>query len=98
MFSNSQALSRASHELRTPLNAILGFGQLLARDELNESQRPSVDQIMAGGGPHLLALIEDLLDHSSLTAANLELAPVDVRAEMADALAMCGSLAAEKSL
>jgi signal transduction histidine kinase len=97
MFSNSQALSRASHELRTPLNAILGFGQLLARDELNESQRHSVDQIMAGGR-HLLALIEDLLDHSSLTAANLELAPVDVRAEMADALAMCGSLAAEKSL
>lgn len=97
MFSNSQALSRASHELRTPLNAILGFGQLLALDELNESQRHSVDQIMAGGR-HLLALIEDLLDHSSVTAANVELAPVDVRAEMADALAMCAPLAAEKSL
>ena len=61
MFANSQALSRASHELRTPLNAILGFGQLLSLDELNESQRHSVDQIMAGGR-HLLALIEDLLD------------------------------------
>ena len=36
MFANSQALSRASHELRTPLNAILGFGQLLALDELND--------------------------------------------------------------
>ncbi len=76
MFANSQALSRASHELRTPLNAILGFGQLLALDELDESQRHNVDQIMAGGR-HLLALIEDLLDVSRLDAAGLDLGPVD---------------------
>ena len=63
MLSNREALSRASHELRTPLHAILGFGQLLALDSLNESQRDSVEQILAGGR-HLLALIEDLLDLS----------------------------------
>ncbi len=76
MFADSQAVSRASHELRTPLNAILGFGQLLALDELNESQRHSVDQIMAGGR-HLLALIEDLLDVSRLDAKGLAVGPVE---------------------
>ena len=97
MFSNSEALSRASHELRTPLNAILGFGQLLQLDELNESQRHSVEQIMAGGR-HLLALIEDLLDLSRLDASGLELKPVDVGDEVAEAVSLCATLATEGSL
>jgi signal transduction histidine kinase len=99
MFSNKEALSRVSHELRTPLNAILGFGELLALDELNESQRHSVEQIMAGGR-HLLAVIEDLVDLSRVQAAKLELSarPVDVAAEITDAAALCAPLAAERSL
>jgi signal transduction histidine kinase len=97
MFANSQALSRASHELRTPLNAILGFGQLLALDELDESQRHNVEQIMAGGR-HLLALIEDLLDVSRLDAAGLDLGPVDTAAQIEGAVALCQPLAAGESL
>jgi signal transduction histidine kinase len=99
MFSSRDALTRVSHELRTPLNAILGFGQLLAVDELNESQRHSVEQIIAGGR-HLLALIEDLVDLSRAGADNLELStcPVDVGDELAECAALCGPLAAEKSL
>jgi signal transduction histidine kinase len=97
MFSSSEALSRASHELRTPLNAILGFGQLLALDELNESQRHSVEQIMAGGR-HLLALIEDLLDLSRLDASGFKLQPVEVGTEIVKAASMCAPLAAEVSV
>ena len=97
MFSNSEALSRASHELRTPLNAILGFGQLLELDELNDSQRHSVEQIVAGGR-HLLALIEDLLDLSRLDASGLDLQPVDVGAQIAEAVSLCAPLSAEPSL
>jgi len=97
MFSNSEALSRASHELRTPLNAILGFGQLLELDELNESQRHSVEQIMAGGR-HLLSLIEDLLDLSRLDASGLELQPVDLGAQIAEAVSLCTPLSTEGSL
>src|ERR1700733_6607231 len=97
MFANSQALSRASHELRTPLNAILGFGQLLAFDELNDSQRHSVDQIMAGGR-HLLALIEDLLDVSRLDAKGLALGPIEIGAQIDDAVSLCAPLAAGHSL
>ena len=97
MFSNGHALSRAGHELRTPLNAIVGFGQLLALDELNDSQRHSVDQIMAGGR-HLLALIEDPLDVSRLESEGLELQPVEITAAIGEAVSLCEPLAAEASL
>jgi signal transduction histidine kinase len=99
MLSSNEALSRVSHELRTPLNAILGFGQLLAIDELNESQRHSVEQILAGGR-HLLSLIEDVVDLSRAGAGNLELSTgsVDVGDELAQCAALCGPLAAERAL
>lgn len=95
MLSDRAALSRASHELRTPLQAILGFSQLLALDSLNESQRHSVEQIIAGGR-HLLALIEDLLDLSGVGELSTNL--VDVGEEIADAVALCRPLVAERSL
>ena len=99
MFSDTEALSRASHELRTPLNAILGFGELLALDQLNESQRHNVEQILAGGR-HLLALVEDLVDLSRAGADKL--APsadtVQVGEEIRQAAALCAPLAAERSL
>ena len=95
MLSNRDALSRASHELRTPLHAILGFGQLLALDSLSESQRHSVEQIIAGGH-HLLSLIEDLLDLSRV--GDLSIGPLDVGEEIAHAAALCRPLADERSL
>src|SRR5690606_17806615 len=54
--AKSEFLSRMSHELRTPLNSILGFGQVLARRQLAEDQRKSVEHIMKAGR-HLLSLI-----------------------------------------
>jgi signal transduction histidine kinase len=95
MLSNREALSRASHELRTPLQTILGFSQLLALDSLNDSQRHSVEQIIAGGR-HLLGLIEDLLDLSRV--GELSIGPVDVGAEITHAVELCRPLAAERSL
>jgi signal transduction histidine kinase len=95
MLSDRQALSRASHELRTPLQAILGFGQLLALDPLSESQRHSVEQIIAGGR-HLLTLIEDLLDLSRVGGLSSD--PVAIGEEIAHAVALCRPLATESSL
>jgi signal transduction histidine kinase len=99
VFSSSEALSRVSHEFRNPLNAILAFGQLLNLEELSDSQRHSVEQILAGGR-HLLGLVEDLLDLSRAAGGNLELAQetVDAFGEVAQAATLCGPLAAEKSL
>jgi signal transduction histidine kinase len=99
VFSSSEALSRVSHEFRNPLNAILAFGQLLALEELSDSQRHSVEQILAGGR-HLLGLVEDLLDLSRAAGGNLELCQetIDPRHELAQAATLYGPLAAEKSL
>ncbi|EGF92469.1 sensory box protein [Asticcacaulis biprosthecium C19] len=83
--AKSEFLSRTSHELRTPMSAILGFGQLLELDEntLAPHQRAAVEQIMMAGR-HLLSLINDLLDISSIEAGGAELVIQDV--DVADAI------------
>jgi signal transduction histidine kinase/CheY-like chemotaxis protein len=78
--SKSEFLSRMSHELRTPLNAVLGFGQLLELDDLDESQRESVEQIVKGGR-HLLGLINDVLDISRIETGNLAMSSEPVLVE-----------------
>jgi signal transduction histidine kinase len=72
--AKSEFLSRTSHELRTPLNAILGFGQLLEIDEEDfaKPHRDAIHQI-AKAGRHLLALINDLLNISSIEAGAEEI-------------------------
>jgi len=69
--AKSQFLSRMSHELRTPMNAILGFAQVLeSEDGLNAEQLDSVNQIL-GGGAHLLKLINEVLDITSIEAGRM---------------------------
>lgn len=71
--AKSEFLSRTSHELRTPMSAILGFGQLLELDEdqFEPRHREALSQIMKAGR-HLLSLINDLLDISSIEAGGAE--------------------------
>ncbi len=71
--AKSEFLSRMSHELRTPLNAVLGFAQLLELDErepLTEMQRHRVVLIREAGA-HLLEMIGELLDMTSIEAGRL---------------------------
>ena len=71
----SQFVANMSHELRTPLHAILGFSQLLLRryyDHFPSELRSMVERIISSG-KHLLALIEDILDFSTLEAGRLNL-------------------------
>lgn len=72
--AKSEFLSRTSHELRTPMSAILGFAQVLEldREELSPTHQTSVDQILKAGR-HLLSLINDLLDISSIEAGGAEM-------------------------
>ena len=61
-------LARVSHELRTPLNGIIGFAQLMAADAahpLAPTQAERVSVITASG-QHLLQLVNQVLDVSSL--------------------------------
>ena len=74
--AKSEFLSRMSHELRTPLNAVLGFAQLLLDDPsqpLAEKQRERARHI-GDAGQHLLALIDDVLELTSVEVGNVPFA------------------------
>lgn len=94
--AKSEFLSRTSHELRTPLSAILGFAQLLELDELDlkPPHRAAVQQILKAGR-HLLALINEVLDISSIEAGRVELAlePLDLREALSEALDLSAPIA-----
>jgi PAS domain S-box-containing protein len=84
----SRFLARMSHELRTPLNAVLGFAQLVEGDgerPLAAAQRERLGRIRSAGS-HLLSLIEDVLDLSSIESGTLAmtLEPVSLDAAMDD--------------
>jgi signal transduction histidine kinase len=76
-------LAKMSHELRTPLNAVIGYSEMLKEswEERGEDERKAkdLDRIHAAGR-HLLALVNDVIDLSSIEADRIELstAPVSV--------------------
>ncbi len=97
--AKTHLLSRVSHELRTPLNAVLGFTQLLQLEARTSATPGSLDKLghIRAAGEHLLALIDDLLDLSSLESGTLklDLKPVPVAAAVREALPLVQQLAAE---
>jgi CheY-like chemotaxis protein/anti-sigma regulatory factor (Ser/Thr protein kinase) len=55
----------------------MGMAQALALDGLSPSQRDKVD-ILLDSGRTLLAVVNDVLDFTKITAGKMEIAPVDV--------------------
>jgi signal transduction histidine kinase len=76
-------LAKMSHELRTPLNAVIGYAEMLREtfeDRADSSRKTQdLDRIHAAGR-HLLALVNNVLDLSSIEANRVELTtePIDV--------------------
>lgn len=78
--AKSEFLSRMSHELRTPLNAILGYSELLlsdTEDKLSENHRYEVE-VTLKAGMHLLSLINEVLDLSSIEAGEISISNDEV--------------------
>jgi len=97
--SKSQFLANMSHEIRTPMNAIIGFGDVLADEDLSDEQRGYVNTIRSSG-KHLLALIDDILDFSKIEAGKLDVEMIDysLRKLFAAVESMMRPAAAEKGL
>jgi signal transduction histidine kinase/CheY-like chemotaxis protein len=73
--AKSDFLANMTHELRTPLNSIIGFSGLLTKSQgLRKADRRYVE-IIEGSSQSLLALVNDILDFSSLENSGLVLHP-----------------------
>ncbi len=101
--AKSEFLAAMSHELRTPLNAVIGFADMLGQEPFgalgHARYREYVGHIRDSGA-HLLQLINDVLEFSKAGAGALQLdeGEVDLRAEIASALAGMGPAAARGRL
>ena len=70
--AKSQFLATMSHEIRTPMNGVLGALDLLRRSQLDVDQRRLV-RTAASSGTSLMAILNDVLDHSKIEAGKLSL-------------------------
>jgi signal transduction histidine kinase/ActR/RegA family two-component response regulator len=97
--AKSQFLATMSHEIRTPMNGVLGALELLRRSRLDDEQR-LLARTAASSGESLMAILNDVLDHSKIEAGKLQLAhgPVALRRMASSAAALFRANAEAKCL
>ena len=97
--AKSQFLATMSHEIRTPMNGVLGALDLLRHSQLEEHQRRLV-KTAASSGESLMAILNDVLDHSKIEAGKLNLvaAPMSLHAMAAQVAALFRTNAEAKGL
>jgi signal transduction histidine kinase len=89
--AKSEFLATMSHELRTPLNAIIGFSEFLMDETIRPNEPAKVTGYLKAiheSGHHLLAVINDILDHSKAEAGRLEVSEEEVNIEESIAAAL----------
>lgn len=97
--AKEQFLANMSHELRTPLSGLLGGLELMRDLGPGEQQRHMLD-VASRSGEALLAVINDVLDHSKIEAGKLMLASQSFRVDelLAEVVALFAASAARKGL
>lgn len=70
--AKTEFLSSMSHEIRTPLNAIVGFSQNLYEEDIPDSAKEQVKDIISASDS-LLEIVNGILDISKIEANKLEI-------------------------
>jgi PAS domain S-box-containing protein len=98
--SKSQFLANMSHEIRTPLTAIIGFSGLVASQAVLPGKARHWVSRIEDASKALLAIVNDVLDFSSLEEGSLELdpEPFDPRKLVADTAALLADQAEYKGI
>jgi signal transduction histidine kinase len=100
--AKNEFLATVSHELRTPLTSIIGFSILLKEKktgDLNEKQELFVGNILKSS-EHLLNLISNILDMTTVEAGKIKLAieKVSVPATLDETLGLVEQIAAKHNV
>jgi PAS domain S-box-containing protein len=97
--AKSEFISNMSHEIRTPMNGIIGMAGLLEETGLTATQQEYLD-VVSRSAESLLAIVNDVLDFSSLVEGkiDLEMMDFDLRTTVEDTAEMIAALASEKPL
>jgi signal transduction histidine kinase len=100
--AKSRFLGTMSHEIRTPLNAIIGYTEFLLvgiGGPVSPQQRSYVERVQTSAR-HLLALVSDLLDLSSIEAGRLRVQchPAPLRDAVHDSVAVLDSQAQQREI
>ena len=68
--AKSEFLAVMTHELRTPLNAVIGYAEIIQEDLDAEGRKDLSDDAgrITGSARHLLGLIDQILNLSSMDA------------------------------
>jgi two-component system sensor histidine kinase/response regulator len=97
--AKSEFVANMSHEIRTPLNGVVGLLDVLGRTKLDGEQRAYL-RTMRGASDALMAIVDQILDFSSLGASRekVEFAPVDAVAIAEDVVARLAVRAQERGV
>jgi PAS domain S-box-containing protein len=68
-------MNNISHEIRTPLNGIIGFGEIIANEQLSMEEKNRFLTVVQESSERLIHTIDDYLDISMIVTGNQEIHP-----------------------
>ncbi len=97
--AKSDFLSNMSHEIRTPLNAIVGFSETLKDENIPDSARENVEDIIMASN-NLLDIVNGILDISKIEANKLEIIDkeYDIKSVLDELIALTKARIGDKGL
>ncbi len=66
-------MNNISHEIRTPLNGIIGFGEIIANEQLTLDEKNKFLTVVQESSERLIQTIDDYIDISLLVTGNQEM-------------------------